>query len=170
MSVEVYEGLISGPLLEDASRAAWEVIAEVIASKPQWWHPKYAFVSAYVKHPTLLALAGRMPGADVYEIHLQQSPQTLAMLPSSSGVPYDPHVDEIRGAEGRTFATIVGLHLTDAGDEDGCFRYWDDGREILVPTRPGDVTVMTGDTLHGAGGNLGLQPRVAVYWRFLAPE
>lgn len=123
-------------------------------------------------------LLGEEPGDEWAE------PQLLVRFPDEAGTPaHAAHLDEPPAwAGGRRYRGIVGIALTDAGEDDGVVCVWPGSHRVegtgvdgfaaedavRVPMRAGDALVMHPSLRHAGAPNLGAGVRHAVAFRLLA--
>jgi hypothetical protein len=166
VGVEVYRGAISDDDVRLAARAAWDCVARALLAGAARGRLEKRYVSVLYPHPFLDGLLERLPVQGRTEPF--KHPQTLCVFPGTED-PFQPHTDVVESSSrGYELDTVVGVYLTAADADDGCLRVWkDDGEPTPIPVEPGDVVAFTADVRHAAGPNLGVQPRLAVYYRFV---
>lgn len=114
-------------------------------------------------------LLGWQPGDDWAE------PQLLVRLPDEDEPwPVVPHVDTPPDWAGPgSYLGIVGVALTDAGEQDGTVCVWPGSHRgelsepVMVPLSAGDALVMHPLLQHAGTLNLGATLRTAVYFRLV---
>jgi hypothetical protein len=116
------------------------------------------------ERPEIMAIAGLVT-ARLQSEGLLCTPQIVWHLPDEApeDLALEPHTDV--PPEGRVFALIAGVALSEWTQTDGALWWWDPLPQS-VTLQPGDVLTITPDTRHSPGINRGGRIRCGVYLRW----